>query len=203
MTGAPAAETEDPVGPGRSETAPGGRRGGPVLVLAVVLAVLLAAATAVLAVLLVSDEDGDATDDLRRAAGEFAELFVTYDHEDPDVHRDAVLERSTGAFRGEYEEAFENGLRDLITELGATSRGTLQDVYVTSVESGQALAIAVLDIETDGASGPRTMSDVYIRLTMVSIDGRWLVDDVTDLSFGGTSEVPSSTESTSSTTSIP
>lgn len=173
------------------------------LIFAIVAAVVLGAAAAVLAVLLVTDDDAGDTDDLRRAAGEFAEVFVSYDHEEPDAHRDAVLERSTGAFRGEYEEAFEEGLRDLITELGATSRGTLQDVYVTSVESNQALAIAVLDIETDGASGPRTMSDVYIRLTMVSLDGRWLVDDVTDLSFGGGAEVAPEGASASSSTSVP
>jgi len=182
-----------------------GRRTRPALVLAVSLAVVLAVVAAVLAVLLAAEED-DADEDLRRAAGEFGELFVSYDHEDPEAHRDAVLARSTGAFRGEYETAFDEGLSDLITELGATSQGFLKDVYLTEVDRGQALAIVVLDIETDGASGPNTLFDVYIRLTLVSVDGRWLVDDVTDLSFGGTAGGPSAGPpgaTTTTSTSVP
>ena len=192
-----------PAGPddgarGRSQPRRGPRSRA--LVLAVAVALVLAGVATVLGVLLVR-AGGDDLDELRTAAGEFGEALVTYDHEDPDAHRDAVLDRATGSFAGEYEEAFDRGLGELITDLEATSQGFVKDVYVTEVDRGQALAIVVMDIENDGSGGPRTLFDVYVRLTMIEVDGTWLVDDVTDLSFGSGAGIGAGvTEDTAPTT---
>jgi len=183
--------------------APRGRRAA--LVVAIGLAVAFAIAASVLAVLLAQDDDGG-RDALRAAAGEFGEALVTYDHADPEAHRDAVLARSTGSFRTEYDDAFDQGLGKLITELQATSQGFVKDVYLTEVEEGQALAIVVMDVESDGSGGPRTVYDVYVRLTMIQVDGRWLVDDVTDLSFGsgaGLGDGVTTDTTATPTTSVP
>lgn len=189
-------------GSGASPSPPGRGPSRRALVAAVAAAVVFAVASAVLAVLLAAREGEHGQADVRRAAGEFAEIFVTYDHDEPEAHRDAVLARSTGSFREEYESAFDEGLRELITRLGATSRGFVQDIYLTEVDSGQALAIVVVDIETTSTSGTRSLQDVYMRLTMVSVDGRWLVDDVADLSFAGTARPSDAvTDDTSSTSS--
>lgn len=160
---------------------------GSALVLSVTLAVVFAVAAAILGVLLAQagDDTEDALDDLRGAAGEFGEVLVSYDFHDPEAHRDAVLDRSTGSFRDEYDAAFEQGLGDLITELQATSEGHVKEVFLTEVQDDQALAVVVLDIVTEGAAGANPLYDVYIRLTLIQVDGTWLVDDVTDLSFGG------------------
>ncbi len=103
-----------------------------------------------------------------------------------------MLEQVTSSFAGEYERAFDQGLGQLIEQLEATSRGFVKDVFTTDVARGQALAIVVLDEETSGTTGPRRLFDVYVRLTMIQVDGQWLVDDVTDLSFGsgGSGPVP-------------
>lgn len=180
------------------------RSGRGALVAAVVAAVAFAAAAAVLGILVASEDDR--AEDLRRAAGEFAEVLVTYDHADPDAHRRSIVERATASFAAEYGSAFDEGLGQLITELQASSQGLVKDVYVTEVQRGQALAIAVLDVETDGTTGPRRLFDVYVRLTMIELDGDWLVDDVTDLSFGGgPGPLPDVTGTTTPTTapSIP
>jgi Mce-associated membrane protein len=180
------------------------RRRSASLVAAVAAAVVFGLIAAVLAVLLAQEEEPSTK--VRATAGEFGEILVTYDHEDPEAHRAAVVERSTASFASEYEAAFEQGLGQLIVDLEASSQGFLKDVYVTEVDRGQALAIVVLDVESDGTAGPRRLFDVYVRLTMIEVDGEWLVDDVTDLSFGGgpgTGGGVTSDTTTSTSTSLP
>lgn len=193
----------EPTAPDESGPSPARRR-SPGLLAAVAAAVVLGLAAAVLAVLLAQEEDP--SEEVRERAGEFGEVLVTYDHEDPEAHRAAVVERSTASFASEYEAAFEQGLGQLIVDLEASSQGFVKDVYVTAVDRGQALAIVVLDVESDGTAGPRRLFDVYVRLTMIEVDGSWLVDDVTDLSFGGGPGAGggvTSDTSTSTSTSLP
>jgi len=174
------ADASDATGTATSPVGATGRRWP--LVVAVAAAIVLGLVAVVLALLLARDEDPQR--DLRVAAGSFGEVLVTYDHQDPQRHRQAVLDRATGSFAAEYEEAFDSGLGQLIEQLEASSQGFVKDVYTTEVQRGQALAIVVLDVETTGTGGPRRLFDVYVRLTMLEVDGEWLVDDVADLSFG-------------------
>lgn len=172
--------------------APGGQpaTGRTALVLAVTLAVVFAATSVVLGMLLAGADGDDALDDLRRTAGSFGETLVSYDYRDPEAHRDAVLAFATGSFREEYEDAFDQGLGTVITEVKAVSKGFVKDVYVTSVDEERAQAIVVVDIEHDGTSGPSTLFDVYFRLTMVEVGGTWKVDQVTDLNFDAGTGAP-------------
>jgi hypothetical protein len=180
---------------------------GPGYILAVSLAVLFGLVAIVLGAVLANDDDGGAlgitTDsgiaDLQRAAGQFTEALLTYDHRDPDAHRDAVLGLATGSFTEEYEDSFEHGLRQLMTQVQASSQGTVKDIFLSEVDEGRAELIVVADAVQDGAGGPRTVYDLYVKLTMVQVDGRWKVDDVVDLNFtGGGLTVPAG-ESTSTT----
>lgn len=182
---------------------PNGRRARG-LVVAVSLAVLFAVVAAVLAVLLAGDDDDGRLEDLRATAGRFGEALVTYDYHDPAAHRDAVLGFATGSFREDYEAAFDRGLGQIITEVKATSRGYVKDIYLSAVDEERAQAIVVVDIEHEGTSGPNTLYDVYFRLTLVDIGGQWKVDQVTDLNFdsGGASPVTTDTDA-STTTSVP
>jgi len=180
-------------------------------VLAVSLAVVFAVLATVLAVLLVDrgDDEGAEAADVRRAAGQFAEALVTYDHRDPEAHRDAVLGLATGSFRDEYEDAFEQGLAQIISEVEAVSRGFVKDVFVSEIDEERASAVVVVDVEHDGAAGPRTLYDIYFRLTFVEAGGEWKVDQVIDLNFGagpaGPPEGPDVTTDTTvpTTTSVP
>lgn len=171
------------------------RRRSPAFILVTSLAIALAVAVAVLAVLLAADEGDGRLADVRRAAGTFGEALVSYDYKDPNAHRDAVLALSTGSFRDEYQDAFEQGLAEIITEVEAVSTGFAKDVYVSELGEADAQAIVVLDVEVTGVAGPRTQRDLYIRLTFVEVGGEWRVDQVTDLNFD-----PARATSTTTTT---
>lgn len=189
--------------------APEGTR-GPGTVLATSLAVLFAVVAAVLAVLLAQKDGTDELDELREAAGRFGEALVTYDYHDPDAHRDAVLRLASGSFRQDYEDAFDQGLGQVITQVQAVSQGTVNDVYLSSVDDDQAQAVVSLDIEVSGTSGPRTIDDQYVLLTLVHLDDGWKVDQVIDLSFpsAGSAGAPVTPDTTTTTaapapTSVP
>lgn len=196
----PAPASEPPPG---AATAAGSRT--PFLV-AAGLAVVFAVAAAMLAVI-AAGRDEDGTERLRETAGRFGEALVSYDYHDPQAHRDTVLGLATGSFRDEYEAAFDQGLAKVITEVKAVSRGHVKDVYLSAVDEERAQAIVVVDIDHEGTSGPNTLYDVYFRLTLVKIDGRWKVDQVTDLNFdpAGGAVTPGTTTPTTASpaTSVP
>ncbi len=177
---------------------------GPGFVVAVSRAVLFGLAAVVLGVLLVSDEGDDGgLDDLRSAAGRFGEALVTYDFSDPEAHRDAVLELATGSFRQDYEDAFDQGLGQIITQVQATSIGSVNDVFLSSVDDDQAQAVVSLDIEVSGTSGERTLTDQYVLLTLIHLEAGWRVDQVTDLSFPDAGAGPPVTDGSATTTTAP
>jgi hypothetical protein len=174
------------------------------IVVATSLAVVFALVAALLAVLVLQEESGNDLDELREAAGRFGEALVTYDYHDPDAHRDAVLALASGSFREDYEDAFDQGLGQIITQVQAVSRGTVNDVFLSSVDEDQAQAVVSLDIEVSGTSGPRTILDQYVLLTLIQLDGGWKVDQVIDLSFPSTgSGGPPVTGDTTTTTAGP
>ena len=173
------------------------------LVLAVTLAVVLAVLAGVLAVLL-ANEGGDAeVDDLRETAGRFGEALVTYDYRDPEAHRDAVLGLATGSFREEYQDAFDQGLGEVITQVEAVSIGHVKDIYLSAIDAEQAQAIVVVDIEHEGTGGRNDLYDVYFRLTMVEVGGEWKVDQVTDLNFDAGGGEGTTAPTASTATSVP
>lgn len=203
----PSEEATDPAAPASPEAQP--KRAG--FILAVSMAVVFAVAAAGLALLLATRASGDPrVDDVRKVAADFGAALVTYDHRQPEVHRDRVLALATGSFRSEYEDAFDRGLSDLISEVEAVSQGFVDDVYVSALDEERAQAIVVVDIEHDGAGGPRSLFDVYFLLALVEVGGQWKVDQVTDLNFdqgAGTSAAPQApaggATSESTPTSVP
>jgi hypothetical protein len=203
MSDDPGVPDDDDAPEALTEPAPGPRRSA-AFVLVTSLAVALAVAVAVLAVLLAGDGGGSSRlDEVRRAAGTFGEALVTYDYHEPEAHRDAVLALSTGSFRQEYQDAFDQGLSDVITEVEAVASGTAKEVYVSELGGADALAIVVLDVDVTGVSGPRTQHDLYIRLTFVEVKGEWKVDQVTDLNFDpGSATTTTAGAPESTTTSI-
>jgi Mce-associated membrane protein len=191
--------------PPADEVGPAGvRRDGPGFVVAVSLAVLFGLAAVVLGVLLASENGtADGLDDLRSAAGRFGEALVTYDYHDPEAHRDGVLELATGSFRQDYEDAFDQGLGQIITQVQAISTGSVNDVFLSSVDDDQAQAVVSLDIEVSGTSGERTLTDQYVLLTLIRLDAGWRVDQVTDLSFPDGGAGPPVTDGSTTTTTAP
>ena len=212
---APAVDPDAPAIEAEPERHPAERppaRRSRALATAVALAVVFALAAAVLGVLVARGGDDSELESVRETAGRFGAALVTYDYHHPKTHRDTVIGMATGSFRDEYEDAFDQGLSQVITEVKATSKGYVKDVYVSAVDEDRAQAIVTVDIEHEGTSGRNTLYDVYFRLTMVKVDGAWKVDQVTDLNFdtaSGAGTAPSSdgasstTTTASTTTSVP
>lgn len=149
---------------------------------AFVIAVLVAAALGILAVVALSTSGGDADDDLREArlaAGRFGERFLTFDHDELDRWKADVLSLSTGGFAEEVEEA-EAALRRLVDETETDATAQVTDIFIGEIERGTVEVVLVYDREVRGAS-PRTETERYMQLTLIDVDGTWLVEDVVDI----------------------
>lgn len=122
--------------------------------------------------------------EIERVSGELATALLTYDYEHLDASKERVLSRATGKFRKEYESAFEGGLKTLLTETKATSKGTVTDIFVSDIDSATASSIVVANAVADGTAGRRANLASYIQLDLVEVKGHWRVDGVTNLTFG-------------------
>lgn len=150
---------------------------------ALVVAIMVAAALAILAVVALSVGDGGADRDLadaRLAAGRFGERFLTFEHDGLDQWKSGVLSLSTGGFSKEVDEV-EDGLRRLIgeAELDATTQVT--EIFMGEIDRGTVSAVLLYDRDLRSASGTRSESDRYLQLTLLQVDGEWLVDNVIDI----------------------
>lgn len=168
------------------------RRTGRVLV--VVLA-LVALGAVVAAVSLWSSradlqDDADRQDEVATVASRFAEVLLTYDHEDLEASREAMRELATADFATEYVDAFDAGLGGQIESLEATSSATIREVFVSRSTGDTARAVVIADSEILSAAGSRATVGTYLDITLVRLDGRWQVDDVTSVANAGSRLAP-------------
>ena len=179
------AAAEDP--PAGDAAPPDRRRRQTVLTGGLVLAMALAVVAGLVAASLSGQlsEERNERAEVARVAGSMAAALLTYDYEDLEGARDRVLSLSTGKFRTEYRTAFE-GLRTLLSEAKASSRGSVTDVYL-NLEDGAPTASAIVVVNTvaEGTAGRRATVASYIQLDLVKVEGDWRVDGVTNLNFGG------------------
>ena len=144
---------------------------------------MVAAALGILAIVALSVGGGGGDDDLddaRLAAGRFGERFLTFEHDGLDEWKSGVLSLSTGGFSKEVDEV-EEGLRRLIgeAELDATTQVT--EIFMGEIDRGTVSAVLLYDRDLRSASGTRSESDRYLQLTLLQVDGEWLVDNVIDI----------------------
>jgi len=178
---------------------------------AFVIAVMVAAALGILAVYaLVADDGGErdaaADQEVRLAAGRFTEQFLTYDGGDFEAWRADILRLSTGGFAEEFEEA-ERGLRVFFEEGARDAVAEVSDVFVGQEDRGAVDVVVIYDREVSGGGEEGyTEADRYLQLSMLRVEGAWLVDDVIDVATaggpgGGTgAAAPTTSRTTSSTT---
>lgn len=167
---------EPPAAPGPARTVPFG---------AFVLAVAVAVALGVLAVVgLTGPSGGDDDREVRLAAGRFAERFLSFDHETFTDWRGDVLELSTGGFAGQVEDS-ERGLSELVEDNQIQATATVTDVFVGDESRGAVEVVVVYDRRVSERDGTRQETNRYVQLSLVRVDGTWLVDAVIDLQIGG------------------
>lgn len=134
--------------------------------------------------------DIDRQDEIASVAGRFAEVLLTYDHEDLEASRDAVRDLATADFADEYAGAFDAGLGGQIESLEATSTSTIREVFVSRATGDTARAIVIADSEIQSEAGSRATVGTYLDISLVRLDGRWQVDDVTSVANAGSRLTP-------------
>ena len=124
----------------------------------------------------------DARSGVEQVASRMTSALLTYDYRDLDKTKQAVLGLATGKFRTDYDQSF-GGLTSLFTSTKGQSTATVKDVFVSGINHDTATAIVVFDERTQGTSGQHLNVDLYLRLSLVKVNGQWRVDDVTNLNF--------------------
>lgn len=115
------------------------------------------------------------------AATGFVEALMSYDHEDLDTQQAAVERFASDKFRADFTDAFTSEVRDQIVEERATSTVTVDDVWLT-IDDGDEVNAIVRALSTVSSDGGATAElESYLRVQLVRLDGRWLVDDLTSL----------------------
>ena len=154
---------------------------------AFVAAVMAAAVLGIIALVALSLGSGDGNgeaDDARLAAGRFAERFLTFDHTEVDEWKADVLALSTGAFAEEVEKS-EEGLRRITEEAERVIEAQVTDVFVGEVDRGAVSVVLVYDLERRDVEGVRRETDRYMQLSLLRVDGEWLVDKAIDIATAG------------------
>ena len=169
---------------------------------ALVVAIMVAAALGILAVvaLTVGGSGGDSDQEAARlAAGRFSERFLTFQHDGLDQWKADVLALSTGGFSNEVDNV-EEGLRRLIDQAQLDATAQVTDIFMGEVDKGAVSAVVVYDRDLSGTSGKRTETNRYMQLSLVSVDGEWLVDNVIDIATAQSPTGPTTGASTTTTT---
>ena len=147
----------------------------------------------------------------RLAAGRFSEKFLTFKHDGLDEWKADVLALSTGGFSNEVDTV-EEGLRRLIDQAQLDATAQVTDIFMGEIDKGSVSVVVVYDRDLTGSSGSRTETDRYMQLSLLSVDGEWLVDNVIDIASAQSPTTPSgatpttaapSTSAPESTTTAP
>jgi hypothetical protein len=194
VTDAPVEASEPEHRPGRSVPA-----------VAFVAAVMVAAVLGILALVSLSvggSGEGDDSREARLAAGRFAERFLTFEHDEVDDWKADVLALSTGGFSEEVEDV-EDGLRQVTGEAELVVEARVTDIFIGEIDRGAVEAVLIYDRDLRDAGGTRRETDRYMQLSMLQVDGEWLVDEVVDIAtaggLGGADPAPAEPSSTSTT----
>lgn len=168
--------------------------------IAFVVAVAVAAVLGVLAIAAAaSGGSGPSDRDARVAAGRFAESFLSFRHDALDDWKETVLGLSTGGFANEVAEV-ESGLRQLIAQSRIDADATVTDIFVGEESRGAIDVVIVYDRAVATTDGTRTESDRYMQMSLVRVDGAWLVDSVIDIVSAGGLGTPAASTTTAPTT---
>lgn len=157
------------------------------------LAAVLGVAVVVLAVLFVLtfvdrsrlEDEVDRTDDIAAVAGQFGVTLYTYDHRDIDGQLERLEALSTPSFAADYRQDFEANLRAQIVERQVVSTSEVTDVLVSQSDGDQARAIVIASTTVERPSGQSATISGLVDLSMLRVDGKWLVDKVLTIANDG------------------
>jgi hypothetical protein len=148
------------------------------------------------------DEARGGETDVSRVAGQFAEAFLTLDYREMDQYDDSVTPLLTRGFRKEWDGSLP-ALEEVVKKVKRVSNATVDEVLVSETVNDEASAIVIVDVDQEGVGGPARLSDQDLHLSLVRVDGKWLIDDVTSGPGGGEAPLQPSPGSGSTPTTAP
>lgn len=163
-----------------SPTVPSRRRG-----LAVAAAVLIVALVAVSVVLLVQVLGNRSSEALRTdavdTARDYAVALSSFDFENLDANRDAIVAKSTPEFAGKYAEMVD-ALRQIVTDGQGKATATVTNAAAESVDDERATVLVFVDQQATNVVSPEGNTQKYRMVVTLVRDGdRWVVDNVETL----------------------
>ena len=149
--------------------------------MAAVLVLLLVAAVAAgiwgFARLSSAEKEIDARADVVRVAEQFAVAVNNFDSNSVDDYRSTVSELLSTKFRGEYDKAME----DIVTsvqEAEMESEGEVLASGVATIDDDSARVLVVSDATVKTVFDERQRHFRW-EISLVKVEGKWLVDDFT------------------------
>jgi hypothetical protein len=121
-----------------------------------------------------------AATEVRAAAEDVLRVLTTWDADELATTRASLQDAGTEDFAAEVAEQFGPEATAALVAARTRSEGTVEDVFVQSLEGGRATVFAVVtqtlvSDDTDGEAQPATRAS---ELRLVQVDGRWLVDAI-------------------------
>jgi Mce-associated membrane protein len=105
----------------------------------------------------------------------YAVTVTSYDYQHLDRNFADVLDGATGEFKDQYAGASKT-LRELITQVQATARGTVVDAGVESASTDRVVVVLFVDQAITNSATPQPRRDRNrVVMTLTARDGRWLV----------------------------
>jgi hypothetical protein len=125
-------------------------------------------------------DDEQSRQDVEQAAGEFLNALFEWDGSTIDADFDRILDFATGQFEEEAQATFaDDETRQALREGQAASRAEGLDIFVRSLNGGDARVFAVVDVTAVNAEFPDRRADtVRIEIGMTRTGGEWKVYDV-------------------------
>lgn len=162
-----------------------GRRG---LVLAGALALVVVVAAAVAAWSFVRldavEDELDARGEAARVAERFAVAVNNYDSASVEDYQETVGDLLSTKFRSEFESAMEDIVLQ-VQEAQMASQGEVLASGVAALDDDSARVLVVADASVKTVVDERQRHFRW-EVSLVKVDGAWLVDDFTPVGEGGT-----------------
>jgi Mce-associated membrane protein len=156
-----------------------GRPGGPRAAMAAVLVLLLVVAIGVgiwgFTRLNAAEAELDARSDVVRVAEAFMVQFNTYDPESVDEYSASVNDLLSTSAKATFGKELED-ITTLIRETELESKGEVHASGVASLDEDSARVLVVADAEATSSAGP-VQRHFRWEISLVQVDGEWLVDD--------------------------
>ena len=151
------------------------------LLMAVVFGLVLAVSAVAIVVLADRRSDVeselDARQDVVRVAERFTVQVNNYDAESVEDYQASVASLLSTKFKAEFDQAMQDIVQS-VQEAEMTSKGTVLASGVATVDQDSARVLVVADADVTTVFDRRQRHFRW-EITLVKVDGQWLVDDFT------------------------